>query len=59
MNSATPRLIGTAIARAMTAVNAVPQMKGSAPKALSAGDQRVLVKKPRPICWNTGQRALR
>ena len=54
MNSATPRLIGTAITIAIAAVKAVPQMKGSAPNTESGGDQRVVVKNFDPISPNTG-----
>src|SRR5215475_14277388 len=48
MNSATPRLIGTAIAIAITAVYSVPHTNGSAPKILSAADHRVEVKNCSP-----------
>ena len=54
MNSATPRLMGTAITSAMVAVKTVPQMNGSAPNNESGGDHRLVVKKPSPISWNTG-----
>ena len=54
MNSATPKLMGTAITMAMVAVKTVPQMKGSAPNKSSGGDQRLVVKNPNPISWNTG-----
>ena len=54
MNSATPRLIGTATRMAIAAVKAVPQMNASAPNWSSGGDQRREVRNRRPMSWNTG-----
>src|ERR1051326_8074297 len=48
MNSATPRLTGTASASAIAAVYSVPHTNGSAPKMSSAGDHRVEVKNALP-----------
>src|SRR3954464_2205423 len=48
MNSATPTLIGRAIAIAITAVYSVPHTNGSAPNTWSAADHRVDVKNCAP-----------
>ena len=56
MNSAMPMLTGTAITRAISELNSVPQMNASAPKTSSAGAQRCVSEEARsPISENTGR----
>src|SRR4051812_22632177 len=54
MNSATPSDTGTASTSAITAVNSVPKMNGSAPKMPSGADHRLDEKNSGPISLTTG-----